>query len=262
MTESKIQNDEWENFAFSTEQGTSSNQWTIDCAASVHITNDINDLLDITPWEEQVRTASGYAQTTHKGNAQIGQLLLKGVVLISSSPRKLISWGSLEELGGEIWMKEGKGEITIAGITVPLIKQGKFKVIPQEEQALAAEQEWHERYGHLPFPAFRKISEAPPSLANFHGQCDACIKAKFTKPITAAQSGIRTLSVGELVHSDICGPLPTTTTTGKKYFITLVDDYSRLALTKAIAAKSEASTTLQEMIAQLQKQTTCSVREI
>lgn len=253
---------DWENFAFSTDQSDAPNpSWTVDCAALVHITNSLADLEAPVPWVEKIRTAAGYAETTHKGSARIGELLLTEVMLIPSSPRKLISWGTIEEQEGELWMKEGKGEITVKGHVLPLTKQGKFKVILQKE-AMVSKQEWHERYGHLPFPAFRKIEEAPPSLAAFNGQCVSCIKAKFTKPITSAQSGIRTSAVGELVHSNICGPLPTTTVTGKKYFITLVDDFSRLTITKAITAKSEASQTVQEMIAQLQKQTGCTTREI
>lgn len=161
-------------------------------------------------------------------------------------------------------MKDGKGEITVEGQTLPLRKQGKFKIIPQSEdlEAMASEQEWHERYGHLPFPAFRKIQEAPRTLATYQGQCDACIKGKFTKPVARAQENIRSTAVGALIHSDICGPLPTASITGKKYFITLVDDFSRLTLTRAISHKSEAAGAVKEMVHQLQRQTRCSIKEI
>ena len=41
------------------------------------------------------------------------------------------------------------------------------------------------------------------------------------------------------VHSDVCGPMPTNSLGGKKYFVTFVDDYSRMCKVYFLRSKSE-----------------------
>jgi len=43
-----------------------------------------------------------------------------------------------------------------------------------------------------------------------------------------------------LVHGDICGPVTPATPGGKKYFLLLVDDYSRFMWLLLLEAKSDA----------------------
>jgi transposase InsO family protein len=50
----------------------------------------------------------------------------------------------------------------------------------------------------------------------------------------------RAKEVLELIHSDICGPISPTTTTGKRYILCLIDDYSRKAWVYFLKEKSEA----------------------
>lgn len=203
----------------------------------------------------------GYATTTYKGEATIGGLTLHDVVVIPTAPRKLVSWGTLKQEGAELEMKQGTGSITINGLIIPLIQQGKFKIIKVQE-VLSTEQEWHERYGHLPFPAFRKISEAPQSIANYQGQCDACQRAKHTKPASPPQGDIRTTRVGQIVHSDLCGPLPVQSINGQRYYVTLVDDFSRITMTRAIKQKSDVARDLKVMIEKFESLFNCRVAEL
>ena len=43
----------------------------------------------------------------------------------------------------------------------------------------------------------------------------------------------------QCVHSDVCGPMPTESIGGKKYFVTFIDDYSRCCSVYFIQPKSE-----------------------
>ena len=43
----------------------------------------------------------------------------------------------------------------------------------------------------------------------------------------------------ELVHSDLCGPLPSASFSGFKYFLTFIDDYSRRTWVYFLKLKSE-----------------------
>lgn len=50
----------------------------------------------------------------------------------------------------------------------------------------------------------------------------------------------RAKEVLELVYSDICGPINPTSTSGKKYVLCFIDDYSRKAWVYLLKEKSEA----------------------
>ena len=112
-------------------------------------------------------------------------------------------------------------------------------------QAKRTHSEWHESYGHLPFAAFALIPETPVHLRTSTYQCQACIEVKRTTPPLPVQGPIRrqTTRVGELVHGDLFGPRPTEAIGGQKYMLTLVDDYSRFTMAKAIHERSDAAAT-------------------
>ncbi|RDY13098.1 hypothetical protein CR513_02029, partial [Mucuna pruriens] len=50
----------------------------------------------------------------------------------------------------------------------------------------------------------------------------------------------RANDVLELIHTDICGPFPTTSWNGQQYFITFIDDYSRYGYLYLIHEKSQS----------------------
>ena len=50
----------------------------------------------------------------------------------------------------------------------------------------------------------------------------------------------RSSGVLELVHTDICGPFPTTSWNGQQYFITFIDDYSHYGYLYLIHEKSQS----------------------
>lgn len=45
----------------------------------------------------------------------------------------------------------------------------------------------------------------------------------------------------EIIHTDFCGPMSTTTPGGNKYFMTMIDDYSCFKTVYLLKAKSEAA---------------------
>jgi transposase InsO family protein len=50
----------------------------------------------------------------------------------------------------------------------------------------------------------------------------------------------------ELIHTDICGPITPDSFSGKEYFITFIDDYSRKCLVYFLEKKSEAFETFKK----------------
>jgi len=237
-----VQNGEWAHLAFMITQGPNpdkpSQEWWADSYCLTHITNSRWDLTSMEPWVEEINTGGGPMFSTHKGTVRTHGMQLSDVLLIPNFPKKLISIGRIDDDGGSMMIGGNQNKLEYQGVSVPLTKIGRIYRLESAEANLT-EMDWHSRYGHLPFPAFSKVPEAPKSLCLSRIQCEECILAKSTKPISPAGDGIRTTKVGELIHSDIYGPMPVESFQKKQYIITFVDDFSRFAITAGIRQKSD-----------------------
>ena len=74
--------------------------------------------------------------------------------------------------------------------------------------------------------------------------CDVCFRAKQTRN-SFPLSHNKAQNLFEIVHCDIWGPYRVSTSCGARYFLTLVDDYSRSVWAYLMVEKSETSKLLQ-----------------
>src|SRR5215475_1568408 len=105
---------------------------------------------------------------------------------------------------------------------------------------------WHRRLGHIGKLSLRRMARnrsvigLPDNIypdENFI--CDDCMANKATiQPFEQRRK--RASGALDLVHSDICGPMRTRTSGGRRFFITFIDDYSRKAFVYFLSAKNEA----------------------
>ena len=117
---------------------------------------------------------------------------------------------------------------------------------------------WHERLGHL---NERDLCRAPRHVEGMimtpgprpSGRCEPCILGKMQRapfPIRAS----RTSRVGQLIHTDIKGPLSTTSKGGHRYFVTYLDDFSDYAFVYFLGRKSEQFVAFKDFQAMLHTQ--------
>ncbi|UYV68769.1 hypothetical protein LAZ67_6000770 [Cordylochernes scorpioides] len=105
---------------------------------------------------------------------------------------------------------------------------------------------WHDRLGHRNIESIKKIRNENLarglSLNNcsHSTDCVQCIQGKLTETPFPKKTEYRATETLQLVHSDICGPLPTNSLSGKRYFITFTDDYSRYTKVYLLKGKDEA----------------------
>ncbi|UYV68918.1 hypothetical protein LAZ67_6001665 [Cordylochernes scorpioides] len=105
---------------------------------------------------------------------------------------------------------------------------------------------WHDRLGHRNIESIKKIRNENLarglSLNNcsHSTDCVQCIQGKLTETPFPKKTEYRATETLKLVHSDICGPLPTNSLSGKRYFITFTDDCSRYTKTYLLKGKDEA----------------------
>ena len=107
-----------------------------------------------------------------------------------------------------------------------------------------------------------QMQEAPVHVKLSQHQYEACIIAKSTKPASLQQFNIRTSQVGELIHSDRYGPMPVEGIGRQKYIVTLVDDYSRFTMAKAIHAKFDGTEAVKDIIQYLESMAPVSVHSL
>lgn len=69
--------------------------------------------------------------------------------------------------------------------------------------------------------------------------CERCVEEKMARKPFKPHGKIRSKRPLQRVHSDVCGPMPTNSLGGKRYFVTFVDDYTRFCSVYFTRNKSE-----------------------
>nr|XP_016476182.1 PREDICTED: uncharacterized protein LOC107797775 [Nicotiana tabacum] len=122
---------------------------------------------------------------------------------------------------------------------------------------------WHYRLGHLPYNKLKSISSklsiSVPSTQQF--PCHICPLARQTRN-SFPSSSTTTTCLFALIHVDVWGPYNTITHSGNRYFLTLVDDYSRSTWTYLLSTKSNAFTTLKDFIVMVETQFSYRVKTV
>ncbi|KAM3014877.1 hypothetical protein FF2_027526 [Malus domestica] len=110
---------------------------------------------------------------------------------------------------------------------------------------------------NLPSGEIRKMSKdgyIRPLGNDQMGTCECCLKGKMTKsPFTG--KGERATEILGLIHTDVCGPMSTTSKGGFSYYITFTDDHSRFGYVYLMKYKSESFERFKEFKNEVEKQT-------
>jgi hypothetical protein len=88
---------------------------------------------------------------------------------------------------------------------------------------------WHRIFSHLHYKTIlvvRKIVSGLPKIqAEPDGLCKGCAQGKNMKD-SFTNSDSRARGVLDIVNSDVCGPMSTTSLSGYVYYVSFIDDYS------------------------------------
>ncbi|GJR99898.1 ribonuclease H-like domain-containing protein [Tanacetum coccineum] len=120
---------------------------------------------------------------------------------------------------------------------------------------------WHQRLGH---PADQVLNVLNKSL-NLDSQsvsdhlCDTCNKAKQTRE-PFSLSDHKSTKIGQLVHLDVWGPYKITSRDGFRYFLTVVDDYSRAVWTYMLKGKDDVYDSIVNFVNMLSNQFETNVK--
>lgn len=146
-----------------------------------------------------------------------------------------------------------------------------FKVISNSTVANVATKQvtslktWHERFGHQNiFHVKQYLKNAGINFSD-HDRgdffCEGCIKGKHHRmPFINSQN--RAGNVGQLVHSDVCGPMHEISFGGSKYFVLFKDDYSNYRTVYFIQKKSEVAQLVEKYVRNVKSSTSYTVAAI
>jgi transposase InsO family protein len=146
------------------------------------------------------------------------------------------------------------GETLNEAIVIESEENGLYKLKGHPETAMTHAIEnscelWHKRLAHINYKVLPYICKAVTSLPELkvdqEGICNGCaqgknIKNPFPKRDNKAEGAL------ELIHLDVCGPMPSSSISGYVYYVSFIDDYSRKTWIYFLKSKDEVFSKFKE----------------
>lgn len=121
--------------------------------------------------------------------------------------------GTGSQVGGLYYVEKGNSGRVVSN----------FAFIPK---CFVSKATWHNRLGHPSEPVLRILGSSLDINDDPLPPCDVCHRAKQTRtpfPLSDHKSN----SLGDLIHLDVWGPYKVPTCEGFRFFLTVVDDFTR-----------------------------------
>lgn len=257
--------------------------WIVDSGASHHITSNIQliskDSLVTTKSVGIYLGNNQKVESTQKGTVNLtlpngNHIILKDVLYCQDIKSNLLSVVKVQENGFNVLFGNNKCTILSKNINICQIPRVRNNFVLQASvkkedgaSAMLASDEkvtslWHARLGHINKNDLIEISQkqllkgVPSSLGKGNKDiCTGCIKGKMTRAWHISKGEISTSSILEKVHSDVCGPIKPSSFGNAKYFVTFIDDYSRMVFTYTMQKKSQVPEIFKTFKTFVEKQT-------
>lgn len=120
--------------------------------------------------------------------------------------------------------------------------------------------EAHCRLGHPCLPSLKKLCPQFSKVSSV--DCESCQFAKHHRVSSSPRINKCASSPFDLVHSDVWGPCPISSKPGFKYFVTFVDDYSRVTWLYLMKSRSELFSLFCAFCAEIKTQFNVSIRTL
>ena len=243
--------------------------WILDSGTTSHISNDRSHFAEYTAltdaWikglgKEPIRVVGrGILTMKFDVEGKMVQHRMKDSLYVPDSENCLVSVSRFEEAGGSILYKGGRctmrtkdDKLVGCGTRKGRLYVLEARAIVEYERANIAKvgnswNDWHRRYGHISFSRLEIIARKKlvdgfdVDTTTASTSCDACIQAKQTvRPFPQEAEG-RSKVPGERIFSDVWGPIRTPSIGGAQYFISFIDDATRMTVVMVMKKKGEAT---------------------
>jgi len=258
--------------------------WILDSGASIHTTNDISLLYNITPCNEEIsladnKTVNSKYKGDFSGSLNDNDFCLSNVYFVPDISKNLISINSLINCNYKvvftninnasysiIYNPSGRricstavGNSNIYKIwTTTKYCNTSLPPPPNVNHISNNEnlQLWHRRLCHF---NINKIKQILPRITS-STKCPVCSHSKLrNKPYYLSSS--ETSSILEKIHMDLIGPIQESVH-GNKYILTILDDYSRYGWTLFLQNKSDTFNTFHNWYLKIKNLLNLSIKYI
>jgi hypothetical protein len=281
----KIINEKTDHLHYSALTGTlEDDMWIIDSGASRHMTGDQVRLSNLNEKRTSYKVELGDKNTYPVegiGQASIklktcNNVHLSNVLYVPGLEKNLVSISCLEDKGNIIAFVDGKvlswsRDSSIENARVIGTREGRlYRLLERNDEALVHDEVnpnelWHRRYAHINYqalPFLEKMVEGIPELQSTHeGICKGCALGKNVKKPFSSNNN-RSKEILDLIHSDVCGPMPVKSLGGSLYYVIFIDDYSRKTWLYLLKTKDEVFSKFQEFKAEIENLTNKKIKTL
>ena len=85
-----------------------------------------------------------------------------------------------------------------------------------------------------------RMAHGLPTVNKPEEHCHGCLMSKQTRKSFPSQTNFSVIVALELLHMDLCGPITPATPAGNRYFMLIVDDFTRMIWVYMLKTKDEA----------------------
>jgi hypothetical protein len=238
-----------------------SDTWLIDSGVSKHMTGYKDSFLELVQKDSphKVKLGDDY-QYPIKGVREASYKLdfekpmkKKDVLYVPGLKKNLLSISALDEKGFRVAFIDGevlmwpRGKSIDDAIMIGVQEGGLYKLKGHSVSSLVhttitPSELWHRRFAHIHYKALSIVSKMVTSLleiqVDHEGICKGCAQGKhMKKPFPSSDRKAK--GVLDIIHSDVCGSMSTTSLIGYVYYVSFIDDFSRKTWTYFLKAKSE-----------------------
>lgn len=231
--------------------------WLVDSGASCHFSYNANLLIDITKLKHMCWVSMPNGQSLrvkYSGTCWLNKsLVLRDVLLVPEFMVNLISLNKLV-LDNDCVVKFTKSACVVQDRDHKIILEtgpqndGLFSTKKGTEVRAFAVDKFvsditvsHDRLGHAPVDTISTLLKTQIQFVKPHKlECLICPLAKQSK-LSFPLSNTITIESFQLLHPDVWGPFSEETMSGCRYFLTLVDDFSRTTWTYLMKSKAETA---------------------
>ncbi|GFW15025.1 retrovirus-related Pol polyprotein from transposon TNT 1-94 [Trichonephila clavipes] len=258
------------------EENSDKGVWVIDTADTSHFCNDKSLFLDLKPITNMKMSLAtedkscpvegiGTLRFRVKYKGSFHEITLTDVLFNPKLRRNLLSGSRLESKGAHFVGTKGKINvfnkdwIKLFSATrhenlyffkpdhyiIPKSKEISFFSDVTAKIKNGSIEIWHQRFCHVNNDYLVKTSKndsvkgLPRLTDNGKTHCIPCKLAKSKRVSFKKTGAVRSKRPLELLHMDLCGPMPTESQGGNKYFLSIIDDYSRKVTVFPIRNKSD-----------------------
>ncbi|PKU87463.1 Retrovirus-related Pol polyprotein from transposon TNT 1-94 [Dendrobium catenatum] len=257
--------------------------WYLDSGASAHLTPDPPSSQHSTPYygRDQVFVGNGNSlPIQHVGNGLLPtptrKLRLKPLFHVPNLTHRLISISQLTK-NNNCYITFDKSGFSVKDKTTnqsllhghcrnglyPLPCQPSIVAASTTIASSSSALSWHRRLGHPNAKTMAALSKAFPSLyiSSFKSVCNSCALAKSHRIPFSTSTTVSTSPL-ELIHMDVWGPSPVFSHDGFRYFLLLIDDYSKYSGLILLKHKSDVALNIIRFILNIEKSLNYSVRKL